>query len=149
VNLIVEPLSGREFSEMSPLALINELSAAGVRLTPSRGKLQIEAPRGVLTEDLRAAIAENKDAIIAIKHRSIFIKTRIDRARLEIANACPDRYDWQSNAPQATAAGLNLENQMGLYIVGAGSLTRVDDAFRVWLRAIQIHKTDEREKVTI
>jgi phage shock protein A len=139
---------------MSPLALINELSAAGVRLTPNRGKLQIEAPRGVLTDDLRLAIAENKDAIIAIKHRTVYIRVRIDRARLEIANAQPDRYDWQSDAPQALEAGRELQEQMGLYIIGAGSLTRVDDAFRAWLKALETAKSkaqseEEKERVTI
>lgn len=126
---------------MNTQALINDLWDRGVTLTPHRGKLLIEAPRGVLTDDLRRMIAENRDAIIGVRIRTIYIQTRIDRRKLELVNFCPDRFDWESTEPQALEAGRALAGAMKLYIDGNGALTAIDRAFRAWIKTLE--RTDD------
>jgi hypothetical protein len=45
---------------------IGDLSAAGVRLWASEGRLQFRAPPGMMTSALRAAVSEKKRAILAV-----------------------------------------------------------------------------------
>jgi hypothetical protein len=51
---------------MTTSELLDLVDRLGVKLAAAEGRLRADAPRGVLTEELRAALAENKPAILAI-----------------------------------------------------------------------------------
>ncbi len=51
---------------MSAAALVAELRSAGVVLAVEGERLRVNAPRGVLTPEQRAAIATEKDAVMAL-----------------------------------------------------------------------------------
>jgi hypothetical protein len=51
---------------MTAAGLVDLMSHLGVRLSAAEGRLRVDAPAGVLTEELRAALVEHKPAILAI-----------------------------------------------------------------------------------
>src|SRR5215831_9861095 len=52
---------------MTALALLQQLRALGVALTPSPdGTLHYKAPKGILTDDLRQAIRQHKTALLHV-----------------------------------------------------------------------------------
>jgi hypothetical protein len=50
---------------LNATALLSDLRARGVRLEPQGDKLRVVAPKGVLTPDLRATLAEHKGELLA------------------------------------------------------------------------------------
>jgi len=51
---------------MSALELLTDLGKAGVNVTVREGKLRCEAPKGVITEDLKQLLATHKAEIISL-----------------------------------------------------------------------------------
>lgn len=49
---------------MTPQALLSRLAALNVTLTSAGDRLRVEAPAGALTDELRAALAEHKAALL-------------------------------------------------------------------------------------
>ncbi len=58
--------------------LLNSLRVKGVEVESEGGRLHIDAPAGVLTDALRASLAENKEDLIELLER--------ERAKLEAAD---------------------------------------------------------------
>jgi ribosomal protein L40E len=50
---------------LNATALLSDLRARGVHLEPQGDRLRVVAPRGVLTADLRAVLAEHKGDLLA------------------------------------------------------------------------------------
>jgi hypothetical protein len=51
---------------MTTMMFLKELQALGVRLTANGDKLGVNAPRGVLTDAIRARLVEHKAALLAL-----------------------------------------------------------------------------------
>src|SRR5262249_9409213 len=54
---------------MSIVDFINNLTACGVRFRVESGRLKVDAPKGTLTPELKAALIEHKDDILAMLKR--------------------------------------------------------------------------------
>ncbi|MFH0809361.1 MAG: hypothetical protein V2A77_02650 [Pseudomonadota bacterium] len=50
---------------MSTAALVTDLQARGVRLSAVNGRLRVEAPKGLLTPEVKQALAERKGEVLA------------------------------------------------------------------------------------
>jgi ribosomal protein L40E len=50
---------------LNAMALLSDLRARGVRLEPQGDSLRVVAPKGILTADLRAVVAEHKAELLA------------------------------------------------------------------------------------
>lgn len=51
---------------MTPLALLLGLANRGIRLSANGDKLRVDAPSWVLTDELRAALVEHRDALLRV-----------------------------------------------------------------------------------
>jgi hypothetical protein len=59
---------------MTPQALLDELERLNVKLTLNGDKLQLEAPAGVLTPDLREKIRQHKPELITLLKKAQRVK---------------------------------------------------------------------------
>jgi hypothetical protein len=72
-------------------SLIRALSARGVRMSAHRDKLRVEAPPGVLTPELRCALAAQKPHLLAILNTRT---TVVARARIDFRLASTPGNAW-------------------------------------------------------
>ena len=51
---------------MNAIELLQEVSARGVVIEPSGGRLRVDAPRGVITPELREALTSQKEELLRV-----------------------------------------------------------------------------------
>jgi len=77
---------------MSAHGLLTELRARGVALSTADGRLHVEAPRGIVTPQLRAALTMHKAELLRLLNLCEHVAGDADLA------------DWHSNNPHLTCA---------------------------------------------
>lgn len=65
---------------MTAIALLAELRLRGVDLTVEGGHLRYRAPKGVLTPDLRTAMAEHKVELLTLLTRGPEVSERLEQS---------------------------------------------------------------------
>ena len=74
---------------MNATALLSDLRARGVRLEPQGDKLRVVAPRGVLTPELTAMVAEHKaDLLAALQGRCSPTCARCAAGPVQLPDGC-------------------------------------------------------------
>ena len=91
-------------------ALLGELRAAGVSIVADRGLLRVEAPRGVVTVNLRERIAQHKPALLSLvgSEQAALAADWPEEALREIAGLLAkayERYRGVPRVPEDRAAG--------------------------------------------
>ena len=96
---------------MTPHELIHHLASLGIALSAEAGRLRVNAPRGSLTEALKSAIGENKDALLEILSRGATPTgatiERLDRARPLRLSSFQERL-WVLQRLSPTATDFNM-----------------------------------------
>jgi hypothetical protein len=132
---------------MSVSELVVELRRRGVKLAPEGTSLQVEAPDGALTDDLRAALVEHKQELLAYLNRYRAITSRVHKA-LRIAEAkSPGRFDWSKDTPETGVAGADLDEAMAGYVEGTRAIDDVQSAWRRYMQALDAqHSTASKQQ---
>ncbi len=96
---------------MTATAVLEELQASGVRLRMiATDRLRVEAPRGVVTLELRAALAQYKAEIIAELRR----QNQDARRRVFFRQLARDPDAWRTFENQMETQAAILESENGL-----------------------------------
>ena len=110
---------------MTPEALLSRLAALNVKLTAAGGRLRVEAPAGALTDELRAALAEHKRALLDLLSRPSRGVRRLGGTERRLSSTEPHDPD-----PQLAHIPLSLDEspsewlaKRGLCIVGGDPAT--------------------------
>lgn len=121
---------------MSVIDLVEELLRRGVHLEPDGERLKVEAPEGVLSEEMRASIVEHKAEIIDMRKRSAEIRLRIRNALGEVEQKYAGRIDWEKDTPDVKACEMLLDAAMAAYVDGVCTLDDVQKKFKQYVRSL-------------
>lgn len=131
---------------MSVTRLINELQLLGVQLTPDDDHLQVEAPSGSLTEEMRAALVEHKAEILANRKRFKLVKTQVADAIRKYDQASPGKYEWERDTISVRDASTTLDEAMANYVEGTGTMEQVREAFIHFLQMLEVQYEEPADK---
>jgi len=120
------------------LAAVRQL---GGNLSLANGRIRLDAPAGVMTPELREALAANKPELAEI--------LETERRQTEVARAISDAYDrlnclgpWTPPEACAHAAlGVAVDTAGRAYIQGDGGLSALAGAIRRWEGALSAGRT--------
>jgi hypothetical protein len=121
---------------MSVVNFVEELRKRGVKLEPNGNNLQVEAPEGVLTGEMRAALIEQKAEILSYFERRRTILSRVAEAIRTAESKFPDRFDWSKDTPEAKIAGDDLDLALAGYVEGTHTIDDVQSAWRRYIQAL-------------
>lgn len=115
-------------------ALVAELRNRGAYIQPEGDTLNIDAPEGLITDSIREQLRTQKEDVLTVLRRQREIKAycyqmfKVFQAR---------GLNPSTDTPEREAADLVLEAAMDDYIIGAGSMKEVEDAFQSLLVTLE------------
>jgi TubC N-terminal docking domain len=117
------------------------LRLRAVSLTLVGNELEIIAPAGALTESEREKLRRRKPEIIETLVRRLTIDERVRAAIRTAEMKLGPRINFSTDTPQARNAERHLEECMGAYIEGTGSIEAVQGAFKSWIHTLEVETT--------
>src|SRR5215207_2501032 len=84
---------------MTAVALLRALARRGVRLSVEAGSLRFTAPRGALTDELRAQVAVQRLSLMALIHRAGPLEDQDDQVFAPLTS-----FSTRRPAPQQTVS---------------------------------------------
>lgn len=122
---------------MSITEIIINLAAMGISLrVTDDDRLEVIAPEGALTPELKKGIESRKRAIIENRKRLRFLIETLDGAMRATDAKFGGRLVWDRDKPEAKAAGEAVDQAMYNYVEGTGTLDDVQEAWQAYIRAL-------------
>lgn len=122
---------------MSIPDIINRCIELGINLIPEGEKLHVDAPRGVLNDEMLALLRTHKQEILENRRRRRFVFMRITEASAELERKYPGKIDWTKDSVMVRTTNAALDEAMTTFINGECELTDVQLAWRNYIKALE------------
>ena len=117
--------------------IIDRCTMLGIHLQAEGERLLVDAPKGVLTDELLALLRENKEEILANRSRRVLVFLRITQAIAQIEKKHPSRIDWNKDSVMVRTTNAALDEAMSNFINGHCDLEAVQDAWKNYIKALE------------
>lgn len=117
--------------------LYYSLRLCGVAFTLTGDNLSIEAPPGLITDDVREQLRANKLDLIAALLRRAEVMSRVDEAKNLFEARAPGRVNWGTETAECEEAYKVLGEAMYNYVAGTQPIEEVASACRVWISTFE------------
>jgi len=113
------------------------LRLMGISFTVAGDNLVIEAPPGVLTDEMRQQLGSHKPDLIAALIRREEVMERITLAKEKVEARAPGKLNWGTDTAESEAASIAVGEAMYSYVAGVNKMEVVEKSFRAWIRTLE------------